>query len=353
MTPDGAALGVCALCRARAEARAGSAPTGRRRDRRRRARAPGARSASASAPRGPACAATPSARGAERAQPEAAPESDGRPSSRRAAATSRRRRAQPKRPAAPARRARRRPSSPAAPRPERAHAPGGRALQPQRDARMVAGLIRSLGRAAGRRPPTRAARCAGHGRLGALLVPLGGRADGDGEPVREVAKGKSWRSSPRTSGLERGRRRGREAALRSASAAEADPAGGVSRQARRQRRRRRPRQPRPGRDRRRGRRPPTARCSRSAPRRSARRPTTSPSTGRCCWGSSAPASSAPTELELIGDSELVVRQVRGEYRVKDAGLRALHAEVREALEGFERWSIRNVRARRTARPTAS
>jgi ribonuclease HI len=50
-----------------------------------------------------------------------------------------------------------------------------------------------------------------------------------------------------------------------------------------------------------------------------------------------------TEVELIGDSELVVRQVRGEYRVKDAGLRPLHAAVRAALDGLERWSIRNVR----------
>ncbi len=49
------------------------------------------------------------------------------------------------------------------------------------------------------------------------------------------------------------------------------------------------------------------------------------------------------EVELIGDSELIVKQVRGEYRVKDAGLRPLHAEVREALEPFDRWSIRHVR----------
>ena len=49
-----------------------------------------------------------------------------------------------------------------------------------------------------------------------------------------------------------------------------------------------------------------------------------------------------TELELIGDSELVVRQVRGEYKVKDPGLKPLHAEVRAALAGMETWSIRNV-----------
>jgi ribonuclease HI len=50
-----------------------------------------------------------------------------------------------------------------------------------------------------------------------------------------------------------------------------------------------------------------------------------------------------SEVELIGDSELVVRQVRGEYRVKDAGLRELHRRVREELGGFRRWSIRHVR----------
>jgi ribonuclease HI len=50
-----------------------------------------------------------------------------------------------------------------------------------------------------------------------------------------------------------------------------------------------------------------------------------------------------TELELVGDSELVVRQVRGEYKVKDATLRGLHDQVRLALEGFDRWSIRHVR----------
>ena len=47
-------------------------------------------------------------------------------------------------------------------------------------------------------------------------------------------------------------------------------------------------------------------------------------------------------VELVGDSELIARQVRGEYKVKDAGLRPLHAAVLEALRGIDRWSIRNV-----------
>jgi ribonuclease HI len=48
------------------------------------------------------------------------------------------------------------------------------------------------------------------------------------------------------------------------------------------------------------------------------------------------------EVELIGDSQLVVRQVKGEYKVKDEALRALSEQVRAALEPFERWSINHV-----------
>jgi ribonuclease HI len=54
------------------------------------------------------------------------------------------------------------------------------------------------------------------------------------------------------------------------------------------------------------------------------------------------------EVELIGDSELIVKQVNGEYRVKDQGLRPLHAQVRAALEDFDRWSIRHVRREHNA-----
>jgi len=49
------------------------------------------------------------------------------------------------------------------------------------------------------------------------------------------------------------------------------------------------------------------------------------------------------ELELVGDSELVVRQVKGEYKVKDATMRDLHEEVKRALRPFDSWSIRHVR----------
>ena len=49
------------------------------------------------------------------------------------------------------------------------------------------------------------------------------------------------------------------------------------------------------------------------------------------------------EVELIGDSELVVRQVEGRYKVKNAGIKPLHEEVTRALAGFDSWSIRHVR----------
>ena len=54
------------------------------------------------------------------------------------------------------------------------------------------------------------------------------------------------------------------------------------------------------------------------------------------------------EVELVGDSELFVRQVKGEYKVKDATLRELHDEVQRALRPFASWSIRHVRREHNA-----
>lgn len=55
-----------------------------------------------------------------------------------------------------------------------------------------------------------------------------------------------------------------------------------------------------------------------------------------------------SELELIGDSELIVRQVKGDYKVKDPNMRRLHAEVVQALRPFARWTIRHVRREQNA-----
>ena len=49
------------------------------------------------------------------------------------------------------------------------------------------------------------------------------------------------------------------------------------------------------------------------------------------------------EVELIGDSELVVRQVQGEYKVRDEVLWRLHKHVIRTLAEFDAWSIRHVR----------
>jgi ribonuclease HI len=49
-----------------------------------------------------------------------------------------------------------------------------------------------------------------------------------------------------------------------------------------------------------------------------------------------------TEVEFVNDSELVARQLTGEYKVKNAALKPLYDEARRELAGFERWSVRSV-----------
>jgi ribonuclease HI len=48
------------------------------------------------------------------------------------------------------------------------------------------------------------------------------------------------------------------------------------------------------------------------------------------------------EVELIGDSELVARQLTGAYKVKHPALRPLYLEAVAALRRFDSWQIRNV-----------
>jgi ribonuclease HI len=49
------------------------------------------------------------------------------------------------------------------------------------------------------------------------------------------------------------------------------------------------------------------------------------------------------EVEVVGDSELIIKQVQGLYKVKHAGLKPLHAEARAALGEFREWKVRAVR----------
>jgi len=60
-------------------------------------------------------------------------------------------------------------------------------------------------------------------------------------------------------------------------------------------------------------------------------------------GAERAAALGADQVELIGDSELIVKQVLGQYKVKKAGLKPLHAEARAALAGFTDWSVRHVR----------
>jgi len=48
------------------------------------------------------------------------------------------------------------------------------------------------------------------------------------------------------------------------------------------------------------------------------------------------------EIDARGDSELIVKQVRGEYDTNDPDLRERRVSVRELLRNFERWSLQHV-----------
>jgi ribonuclease HI len=47
-------------------------------------------------------------------------------------------------------------------------------------------------------------------------------------------------------------------------------------------------------------------------------------------------------IDVRGDSELVVKQVRGEWNANDPTLRERRVRARELLDGFDRWSIAHV-----------
>ena len=49
-----------------------------------------------------------------------------------------------------------------------------------------------------------------------------------------------------------------------------------------------------------------------------------------------------SEVDVRGDSELIVRQVRGEWNANDPDLRERRVTVHELLRGFDRWSLEHV-----------
>jgi ribonuclease HI len=49
-----------------------------------------------------------------------------------------------------------------------------------------------------------------------------------------------------------------------------------------------------------------------------------------------------TDVEVVNDSELVAKQVNGDYKVKHPAMRPLYQEAMAALREFDGWSIRSV-----------
>jgi ribonuclease HI len=47
-------------------------------------------------------------------------------------------------------------------------------------------------------------------------------------------------------------------------------------------------------------------------------------------------------VEVRSDSELMVRQIRGAYRVKDPDLRRLYKQVKDLIAGFQKFSIKHI-----------
>jgi ribonuclease HI len=58
------------------------------------------------------------------------------------------------------------------------------------------------------------------------------------------------------------------------------------------------------------------------------------------------------EIEVIGDSELIAKQVQGLYKVKHPSMRPLYLESMQALRDFREWSIRTVPRAQNARADA-
>jgi ribonuclease HI len=49
-----------------------------------------------------------------------------------------------------------------------------------------------------------------------------------------------------------------------------------------------------------------------------------------------------SEVEVVNDSELIQKQVNGQYKVKHPDMKPLYAETIAAFRDFDSWSIRSV-----------
>ena len=58
------------------------------------------------------------------------------------------------------------------------------------------------------------------------------------------------------------------------------------------------------------------------------------------------------EIEIVNDSELIARQLTGDYKVKHPSMRPLYEEAISALRAFDAWSIQTVPRAQNARADA-
>jgi ribonuclease HI len=49
-----------------------------------------------------------------------------------------------------------------------------------------------------------------------------------------------------------------------------------------------------------------------------------------------------TDVEVVNDSELVAKQINGQYKVKHPDMRPLFVDALQALREFDSWSVRSV-----------
>ncbi|MDR1714151.1 MAG: 6-carboxytetrahydropterin synthase QueD [Coriobacteriales bacterium] len=60
------------------------------------------------------------------------------------------------------------------------------------------------------------------------------------------------------------------------------------------------------------------------------------------WGLENAAALSVQKLEICADSELLVKQLKGEYKVKNEGIKPLYRQAQQLLAGFPAYSIRHV-----------
>lgn len=70
------------------------------------------------------------------------------------------------------------------------------------------------------------------------------------------------------------------------------------------------------------------------------------------WGLQTALDHGVSRLRVCADSELVVRQINGVYRVKNEGLKPLFARAKALLDRFESASVTHVRREQNSRADA-